>query len=342
MAFKFNTKNANKCFGVTKACGEDNLRFLASTLGTNAPIGFMINFIDHPRLTTIFTKWEKGLKYYNLRAALNSLIASDILVCIKQLDAYIKFENVEDYRDFIRNIHLKMDLDPDMYKKEEIITAFTPYQIVLANQTQKVVFLATGNDEDIKAVLEKCKEVFRQEVIILEGENNVKEITVQLSVDNLKMAEERINDLHSRLVDEETGIHERVDIKMPRIEKLDEKQYIRCLLAVNEKTLIDSLKNVRDLYIINNNGNNYQVLCDLPVINVDNRLARTKEWIGEQSIEAKTSTSEMYENYKDHIKKENFTPMNRCDFNKIVEETHDCKNKKSRHDGKHYFEKSKK
>lgn len=315
-----------------------------SKIGPNVHFGFIHGTINHPALARRFLCCPLGKKYYDLKLALKTISNSDILVCIKQLDSYIIFKRIEDYQRFLTQIHSDFDMFEGTGDKLNYVNEYTSYQIVLSNHEQKMAFIFQGDNDELKKVLKQCKETFDAEACVIEGENNTKEVTVQLMTENLAESKRKIDQLKSDLANNNRNFNE-MTIQAPFERGEDDGKYVKLLLSSDDKQLFSSVKTINIVYgnIYNANGNiSTNVNCNNVTNNVTNydyRTVKTRNWISRQTIDANTSTKKTYDDYSTHMKEEDLIPINREKFSNIIKEIHGYKSVKNTKDNKHYYEK---
>jgi hypothetical protein len=131
----------------------------------------------------VFNKHLECKRYFSFDSTLTKINETNITVLIEELNVYCIFQNISVFQTFAVDVYDSIYLDMGFNPAPEG-TTFNPYQIVLSNQKQKIIFFASGVAGDINLLKNKCENYFKKNVrIINDGKCDV--ITVDLELNNL-------------------------------------------------------------------------------------------------------------------------------------------------------------
>lgn len=288
-------------------------------------IGALFKMTQNLYLTQLLYVGRKTHKsYFYLSDAIFEINENNVLLYIKEIDIYILFSNKTDFNNL--NIAIYDVLIPnknDIPKNTEEIT-YSPYQIVLSSQKQKMVFRGIGDDNDLQMARKFCEELFGCDTLEASTEHE-KEITVNMTVDNLQEVKNRVEklDIFLRKNSSFRPIS-RMDIYPPRTESICGLDYTANYIGLNARpdangiALLNSLKygfpetvniNITNNNInnITNNGNGVNIA---PIsggqnncANLTNKVVNTKEkvareWVSRNLPNDGDSTTETHNRYK--------------------------------------------
>jgi hypothetical protein len=262
--------------------------------------------------------------YFNLSDAIIEVSENNVLLYIKEISIYILFANKLEYTGL--NTYIVNNTIPDSNDlwSKGVEIPYSPYQIILSTQKQKMMFRGLGDEQDIQLVRKFCEELFKCDTTAHD-----KEITVNMTVNNLQEVKNSIEKLDKFLRQNSSfKPNSRVDILPPIIEtisrfgvdidytsnyvgtkvrpdtdgldllKLLKYGFPETITIINNittnNTITNSGDNVNISPIYSGNGNT--VNSSIKVINPKEKIA--KEWIGKNLPNDGDSTSEIYNRYK--------------------------------------------
>lgn len=274
-------------------------------------------------------------RYFNFVEAFSELDDTRILVNIEELDMYLIFTNIEAYSKMMKRIY---DIIIDQIETQNCSIRtelnFTPYQIVLSNQKQKIVFLINGsNDNDIDDIRKHCFDLFKCDTEITYGKK-YKEITVQLLTANLNESKILITQLNDYLRARNALLMNRVDILPIGDMSYNNKRYYSSFIGkmtdIKQLSAIIDYDFARDLkYLpenrsitlnVNVNGNGNVYIGNNMVNNNGSYEERRQDdaltWISANLPKNGDSSKDFYDFYKLSLNGKN--PLSVYKFNKIV------------------------
>jgi hypothetical protein len=247
-------------------------------------------------------------RYFDLDHALAKLTDEHILVMIEELSIFCLFNGVESFTKLCTRIQNKIyGAEPN-----DDIT-FAPYQIILSNSKQKIVFIAKGSKEDIDSIVEICKKEMDADVLVEDVKDHI-EITIQLAVDNVEQTKEAFSKFALRMNFYNEDLVEKINLSpiisvgnytkdfiMPFVgqNNMDEYDYNSLLKFIppNSSNPITVNFNYITKSIIGNNntkGNNNNNINTATTI----RENKAKKWISANLPTDGMNSQEYYNNYK--------------------------------------------
>jgi hypothetical protein len=271
-------------------------------------------------------------RYFDLDRALIKLTDEHILVMIEELGIFCLFDGVESFTKLCTRMQNKI------YGAEptDDIT-FAPYQIILSNSKQKIVFIAKGSKEDIDSIVEICKKEMNAEVLV-ENVIDHTEITIQISVDNAEQTKEAFNKFAFRMNFYNEDLVEKINLSpivsiseytkdfiMPYVgqNNMDEYDYNSLLKFIppNSSNPITVNFNYITKSVIGNNNTNIANNTNCNNINtpIKIREEKAKRWISENLPVDGMRTQIYYDKYRSspqerYIRQSTFNEMV-CDHN---------------------------
>lgn len=267
-------------------------------------------------------------RYFNFIEAFTELDDTRILVNIEELDMYLIFTDILEYSKMMERIYsniIRDDWSKQFYPLEKEPNC-SPYQIILSNQKQKIVFLVNGNTDDINDIRKHCLDLFKCDNEITNGKK-YKEITVQLHTANLNESIALITKLKDYLRARNASLMKRVDILPVEDINFNNKRYYYSFIGKtleNDKEF-DFKKVLKYLpedrmtnLTINVNGN----LHIGNIINNNNndpekrRHDEAYNWVANNLPNVGTSSKDFYDSYKTYLNGR--IVISPYKFNKIV------------------------
>jgi hypothetical protein len=248
-------------------------------------------------------------RYFDLDHALAKLTDEYILVMIEELGIFCLFNNMDSFALLCSRMY------NNIYGASPTDITFTPYQIILSNSRQKIVFIAKGSKEDIDSIVEICKKEMDADVLVEDVKDHI-EITIQISVDNAEQTKEAFNKFALRMNFYNEELVEKINLAPIHIvndykkdfimsyvgqNKMDDYDYNSLLKFIppNSSPIIVNVNN----YVIKNNGIN----------NIGNNIGnntifnnrpdkihekKAKNWISANLPSNNMLSSKYYDNYK--------------------------------------------
>jgi hypothetical protein len=114
-------------------------------------------------------------KYLTIGEAFKNVNTStNILAYIEELDLYVVFNTLHDFKVFLARFNVECNRGIKMM----------PYQIVLSNIKQKIVFGISGSDNEMNEIKKYCKDFFKTELISTKNGNKEQVIPIVPLVSN--------------------------------------------------------------------------------------------------------------------------------------------------------------
>jgi hypothetical protein len=300
------------------------------------PIGSLYKLVKNIYLTVyVYLKGITCDKYFNLNTALAKLTSESILVMIEELGIYCVFNDTLQFKELCDGMYSKY-INNEFRKNVEDIT-FTPYQIILSNHKQKIVFIAKGKPEDIETIVKHCKSEINEDVLVLTTSDHI-EITMQLQVDNLEQANERFNQFALNMNTYDKELLQNIQLSTPKEITGYDKRFIivyigeegKCEGDYNYKRVLNYLPQVINPTIIINNGtinntnNNAGNDINTTTKTINNseslrpktQINKAIDWIAGNLPPDYITTLEYYEQYRTAFNKINC--MHPSKFNELV------------------------
>lgn len=275
---------------------------------------------DNYRVTaTIYQSSFQFRAYFHLSDAIGEINEDNVLFKVAELEIFILFDDIKEYKSFMERVYgatIPGSLMDPIYK----IYPFSPYQIVLLNQKQKIVLKAFGDDDSIQAVIEYCQELFKCGTITKQMDN-YKEITVQTMVDNFQEVRNSVEKLNDYLgKNSGTKNVKNVNIVAPRPEVAGNMNYTSSFIgnsiypempgydvvSILKSKLVDPVNiivvNGNNATINLNSGNSITNTTNIIKENKNSSEKLTKEWIIKNAPKDGDSTTETFDKYKLEMK----------------------------------------
>jgi hypothetical protein len=247
-------------------------------------------------------------RYFDLDHALTKLTDEHILVMIEELGIFCLFNNMDSFAKLCSRIY------NNIYGVSPADITFAPYQIILSNSRQKIVFIAKGSKEDIDSIVEICKKEMDADILVEDVKDHI-EITIQISVDNAEQTKEAFNKFALRMNFYNEDLVEKInlapisivndykkDFIMPYVgqNKMDDYDYNSLLKFIPPNS---SPITVNFNYIIKNNVIGNKINGNDNVISINKKPSKSheikaKNWISANLPINGMHTQTYYDNYK--------------------------------------------
>jgi hypothetical protein len=252
-------------------------------------------------------------KYNELNNAINSITNQNILLSIGNIGIYLIFDNVNDYTNMM-NRFIVDEFSKSLYPHlKDVSMLLEPYQIILETQKQKIVFLITkGDNEDIKFIRNYCKIIFGVDTILTETKD-LKQIIVQLTVNNFQQSLESVNVLKNSLYSQHEDMIDRVSIDTPFCGGKSNIKYSKVyvgndsnnmspeqLLIFNPTIIVNNIVNININANTVINGNNI-INNNTNMTPKETRSNIAKNWISANLPSSGSSSRDFYNKYKNEI-----------------------------------------
>jgi hypothetical protein len=303
------------------------------------PISSLYKLAKNLRLTNrIYSETTICDKYFNLDTALAKLTTESILVMIEELGLYCVFNDALQFKQLCDVMYGKY-INGEFYDNVEGIT-FTPYQIILSNHKQKIVFLANGKPEDIEMVVKHCKTEINNDVLVLTTDDHI-EITMQIPVDDLEQTNERFNQFAHKMNTYDKELMRNIKLSKPKEITGYDKRFIMVYVGeegkcegdydykrilnylptpMNSTIIINNITNNGDGNITNNAGNDInattKTINNNESLRPKTQIDKAIDWIADNLPPDYITTLDYYEQYRTAFNKINC--MHPSKFNKLV------------------------
>lgn len=296
----FYAKKTNEVIEIEKLLGD-------------VPRSIITNILRNPRLFRAY-KRSDCKKYANILNALDNLTDNDILIFISELQLYGIFLP-NDYLNFTKQI-VEMNEDKEMKSN--------PFQVVLNNKKQKLVFLCTnhvaGNEAaaTIDRIAQLTRDHFGTTVNIIENDNGI-----EITVNKIINGDER-NDQIEKLIEYISKHDKNIANKISLIQTFRDREYkyttpkLKKDISTLEEliTILKTSPNITiygNINIANNGGVNINGNNNAVQTFADKKLSATN-WIGNNLPDNHDITTEYYSKYELST---NF-PIHNNQFGKLV------------------------
>jgi hypothetical protein len=266
-------------------------------------------------------------RYFNLNTALAKLTAESILVMIEEIGIYCVFNDALEFKLLYENMY--SNCISSEFRENDKSNTFTPYQIILSNHKQKIVFLANGKPEDIETIVKHCKTEINPDVLVLNADDHI-EITMQIPVDDLEQTNERFNQFAHKLNIYDKELLQNVKLSAPREITTYDKKFImvyigeeneKMNIGYDYKRILNYLPQATNTtIIINNNNNTTNNNCN-NITGNENEIA-TKTINNNEGLRPKTQTDKTVDWISGNLPPDYITTLDyyeqyRTAFNKI-------------------------
>jgi hypothetical protein len=287
-------------------------------------------------------------KYFHIVDAISNLNKENILVIIQEIGLYCLYKTISNYGGLATSIMSAVNnAGIDDHRND----TFTPYQIVLKEQHQRVVFFTkNSNDNDIKSIKGICEKIFKNEVLVLKTDDHI-ELTIQTKFPAMSFADttSSFTSLQEYLNKYYRDLSDRVGVYLPPTNKtITGNDYITYYIGSENKTAMEydfnkllkyiptntGVGNCITINIINgdvntNNGSGNFSVKNIPI--KDQKLSIAKNWVNDNLPKYNTRASDYYGEYKKYVGDEY---VNNGSFNKILS---DLGYENRRKDNVHYW-----
>jgi hypothetical protein len=287
----------------------------SATIG-EAPIHTLYKMSQN--LMTTYKVYEERFdckRYFNISDAVFHLNRDNILVIIQEIGVYLLFDDIDKYNTLANSIVSTInDYDNHDYKD----STFSPYQILLKDQHQKIIFFAKNvNDEDVTNIKTICEKKFNTKILVLKADNHI-EFTFQTNIiaQSFNDTVSKFNELSENITKYHAELSDK--IQLPPVSKTAiGNEYIKYYVGnINQQQMIYDLKellkyipssgNNINITFNNNNGNGNFTTGDH---NGDNnttyktsfdekKLVATEKWINSNLPEENAGVSAYYDRCK--------------------------------------------
>lgn len=323
---------------IYKESKEHSVERFGNSFGANVSADFIIRCSYNLGLAHQFIHCVEGTKYFIFEIALKRFTNPGVLLYIAELRASIMFENINAFEMFNRNVLTKVNAYKELLKEypdgnipsfSGEIKSYTPYQIILTTEPQKIMFSIKGTKNNIMDIQKYCSDFFGKTVTYSEIDG-LGEMTVDIYVDKYQDSIGQTNLFKKYISDSFEDLFQEIEIDPLRMRRVGDIEFIKPLLKIdNYDQIVSSLKagcianiHITQNYIINNNQT--YTNCNNTTINNTNitnnvRMNSAKNWIKNKKIKPNTSTKELYEEYANDMRTRQNTPIYPKIFNEIVE-----------------------
>ncbi|SIP85966.1 Hypothetical protein PACV_251 [Pacmanvirus A23] len=253
--------------------------------------------INNKQLYKLY-KLSRCEKYENIVEALNNYTSDNILVYFTELEVYGIFE-VDAYYNMVKKL---MENEED----NDIKIPFTPKQIVLSGNKQKIIMLCTN--ENIDKIKNYANEFFKSGVIVKNNSADEIEIMVENKlIDNSDDVAKLFKEFYGYIYKKDKQLTD--NIKLPKIHMAGDKQYI--CKNISADNYLSNVNDIIKLLATHNPAANIQVNVMIgggQVINGDfiNKLKpddSAKEWVKNNPPNDHEITTDYYKRYLNIFKK---------------------------------------
>jgi hypothetical protein len=272
-------------------------------------------------------------RFFSINEAISQLNRDNILVIVQEIGTYLLFDEISNYHNLVNSIFGTINhYDTCDFRNN----TFSPYQIVLKDQPQKIVFFAKdSNDNDVDRIKEVCKKLFNTDILVLKADGHT-EFTL-LDTPSAKSFTDTTVEF-GKLTEKLTKYHNNLAnvVQLPPINKtmLGDDYIIYYVGNTNTNSIEyatnslmkylpskgDGVTSVTVNVTTNITGNNNNINTGSGNIKVkklspEKRLKITEEWINNNLPEDSIGSSDYYNLYRDNC---NIQPISPGKFNDFV------------------------
>lgn len=235
--------------------GKDLLSHII-TVSPNIPAVSLYKISQNaPLANLLFCSTVKARRYFELEHAIAKLNNHNILIGIDEVSIYLLFDNLTNYLNFMTKVYDAIIHDPIHGKNTECEGAsFSPRQIILSFQSQKIIFRINGTPEDIELARKYCEELFGVKVVITTDDGQ-KLINIAIIIENLDKIAENIMKIQRYINTKDDDLTRRIAMHAPREFTIDGKLYIMPIVTNEDHDkrfdIVGYLGRIPDAVVVN-------------------------------------------------------------------------------------------